>query len=180
MENDAEARFRSFFQEHYEAVLAYALRRIGSEAAEDLVAETFLIAWRRYDSIPEDPLPWLYTVARNLILNHRRGTVRRDVFLAALKDESSGERSDPGEELATRSEILAAFKGLSPRDRETLALVAWEGLSAQRAAKVLGCSVGAFWVRLHRARRRLSRELEGIGSRSATSIVLPDLETEQG
>ena len=179
MKNDAEARFRSFFQEHYEAVLAYTLRRIESEAAEDLVAETFLIAWRRYDSIPEDPLPWLYTVARNLILNHGRRMVRRDAFLSTLRDESTRERSDPAEDLATRSEILAAFRRLSSRDRETLALVAWEGLTAPRAAKVLGCSVGAFWVRLHRARRRLSSQLESPRPRSATSIVLPDLETEQ-
>lgn len=182
MENDPQARFRSFFEQHYEAVLAYVLRRIEVGATEDLVAETFLIAWRRFDSVPDDPLPWLYTVARNLISNHRRGAVRRDAFLVSLRGEPSRERADPAEELATRSEILTAFRRLSSRDRETLSLVAWEGLSAERAAKALGCSVGAFWVRLHRARRRLVRELEGNGPGAArdVTIVLPDMETEQG
>ena len=182
METDPQARFRGFFEQHYEAVLAYMLRRIEGAAAEDLAADTFLVAWRRFDSIPQDPLPWLYAVARNLISNHRRGASRRDAFLTRVKGEPRQVLDDPGDEIATRSEILAAFRKLSSRDRETLALVAWEGLSAERAARVVGCSVGAFWVRLHRARRRLARELEAVEPSAPTeiSIVLPDMEREQG
>lgn len=181
MENEGQARFRAFFEEYYDAVLAYALRRTGQESAEDLASETFLVAWRRFDSLPSDPLPWLFGVARNLIGNHRRGTGRRDAFLARLRDEPEPAPGDPSDEVTSRAEILMAFRRLSSRDRETLGLVAWEGLPADRAAKVLGCSVGAFWVRLHRARRRLAAELEALGSKTKhdISISLHDMETEQ-
>jgi RNA polymerase sigma-70 factor (ECF subfamily) len=179
VENDPQARFRAFFEEHYGAVLAYAYRRIGGGAAEDLAADTFLVAWRRFDTIPDDPLPWLFAVAKNLISNHRRGAIRRDAFLMKLKREPLPVLDDPGEQVGTRTQILAAFRRLSARDRETLALVAWEGLSAERAAKVVGCSVGAFWVRVHRARRRLAKELESRTARDA-SILIHDMETEQG
>jgi RNA polymerase sigma-70 factor, ECF subfamily len=179
VENDPHARFRAFFETHYEAVLAYMLRRVA--AAEDLTAEAFLVAWRRFGSVPDDPLPWLMTVARNLIWNHYRGTARREVPVSRLQGEATPIHSHPGEQIADRGEILDAFGHLSARDQETLALVAWEDLSAERAAKVAGCSVGASWVRLHRARRRLAREFHDVASKPSpdASIVLPEMETEQ-
>ncbi len=182
MKADQQARFRDVYESHYGSVLAYALRRIDPAAAEDIAAETFLISWRRFEALPEDPLPWLLTVARNLLANHRRGSVRRDVALSRLRSESTPVHRDVADQIAARAEVLDAFQRLSERDQEALALVAWEGLTSDRAAQVLGCSVGAFWVRLHRARRRLARELDGNtrvpGERPAR--VEPNVEVEPG
>lgn len=130
MQSDLRTRFRAFYEEHYEAVLAYALRRVEPAAAEDIVAETFLVAWRRFDTVPADPLPWLFVVARKLGANHRRGLTRRTVAVSRLGAEAPLAPDDPGEEIAARAEVLAAFGRLSSRDQETLALVAWEGLTA--------------------------------------------------
>lgn len=171
MQSD-RARFRTFYEQHYEAVLAYALRRVEPAAAEDIVAETFLVAWRRFGTLPPDPLPWLFAVARKLGANHRRGLARRKMAVSRLGAEAPPAGDDPGEQIAARAEVLAAFRRLSPRDQETLALVAWEGLTADRAARVIGCSVGAFWVRLHRARRRLDRELQGIPTKTSRDDVI--------
>ena len=183
MQGDPQARFRAFFEQHYEAVLRYVLRRIGAAAAEDVAAEVFLVSWRRFDEVPADPLPWLFGVARNVVANHRRGIMRREMFISRLKSEPTRSSRDPGDEVTSRGEILAAFRKLSRRDQETLSLVAWEGLSAPRAAKVLGCSVGAFWVRLHRARRRLADELD-VSRETAmaeeTVVINTAIEVERG
>jgi RNA polymerase sigma-70 factor (ECF subfamily) len=70
------SRFEGLFREHYPAVRAYVSRRAPYELAQDVIAETFLIAWRRFDDLPSDPLPWLYGVARRLLANQRRSAGR--------------------------------------------------------------------------------------------------------
>lgn len=156
---EARARFRRLFEEQYDAVLAYASRRTEPGHAEDAAAETFLTAWRRFDDLPDDPLPWLYGTARRVLSNQRRSAGRRDAVVERIRLHDAPAAPDHADEVADRSELLEAFRRLSERDREVLALVAWEDLSAERAASALGCSVSTFWVRLHRARRRLAKEL---------------------
>jgi RNA polymerase sigma-70 factor (ECF subfamily) len=133
-------------------VLGYALRRTDPEEARDVVAETFTIAWRRLDRIPEgyDALPWLLVTARNVVSNRRRA-----VRPSAVTGPVAVERDHAEDVVATLS-LVAAFNRLGERDRETLALVAWDGLDPRDAARVAGCSAATFSVRLHRARRRLS------------------------
>ena len=163
MDTDQRSRFRALYEANYGSVLAYALRRVDRAVAEDVVAETFLTAWRRIGDLPEDPLPWLLGVARRTLSNHRRGVGRQDAATGRLASLHRHHEQDPAEDVADRAEVVSAFRRLPQRDREILALIAWEGLSADRAAAALGCSVGSFWVRLHRARSRLDRELQRVG-----------------
>jgi RNA polymerase sigma-70 factor (ECF subfamily) len=154
-------RFRALFDAAYPAVRRYVLYRgVAGGWADDIVAETFLVAWRRLDDVPDDdPLPWLLAVARNVWLNQRRGERRRAALLRRLPlppyTPSPGE---PGDGPGTGG-VHEALGAIGAEDREILRLVAWDGLSATQAGEVLGCSPGAARVRLHRARRRLTAEM---------------------
>jgi RNA polymerase sigma-70 factor, ECF subfamily len=160
-------RFSVLYEGSYGAIHAYACRRVGSEAADEIAAETFLVAWRRFDALPAEPLPWLYGVARNVVLRHHNELSRRQQALAGLVRE----RNWPplGSEDGTPV-LREAWGRLSAADREVLALVAWEQLSVSHAARAVGCSAPVFSVRLHRARRRLERLLAAAESRSTAEL----------
>jgi len=148
----AEERFREVFA-HLGAVTAYARRR-GSRDADGIAAEAMSIAWRRLADVPrDDPLPWLYATARNLLLAEWRAESR-----AA---EAEAEPSVPAPELHELDPQLGrALRSLGPADREALLLVAWEDLAPAQAARALGLKPTAFRVRLLRARRRLRAALD--------------------
>jgi RNA polymerase sigma-70 factor, ECF subfamily len=161
-------RFERCFDEHYVRIFAFAARRVsGRESAEDVVADTFAIAWRRRDRIPEEALPWLYAIAANVIANQYRSSHRRHNLGERLAREASvaAPGTDPADSLGGRDELGAALARLDEAEREVLRLVAWEGLSTGDGARVVGCSPGAFRVRLHRARRKLAKELKTTGHR---------------
>jgi DNA-directed RNA polymerase specialized sigma24 family protein len=121
----------------------------------------------RWDGVPlEDPLPWLLGCARRVLANQRRGE-RRQGSLAERLARAPAAAPEPAGDGA----LAAAFAQLRPQDREVLTLVAWDGLDGVRAARALGCSRGAFAVRLHRARRRLAAALEAAESVSYTPLV---------
>jgi RNA polymerase sigma-70 factor (ECF subfamily) len=157
---DDRHRFEDLFRAHYSAVTRYALRRVGADAAAEIVSETFLTAWRRLDRVPEDALPWLYGIARRVIANEhrRRGRAARlvDRLAATAGPTASG---DHAEAITDRLRVHAALERLSDKDREALLLAEWEQLPAADAAVVLGCSTATFHVRLHRARRRIAQAL---------------------
>ena len=147
---DNEKRFRTIFR-HLGAVTAYARRR-GSNDADALAAEVMTIAWRRLAAVPtDDPLPWLYATARNLLLAEQR---RRDVP-GELPEPAATDR----EQATLEPELEAALRSLSPVDREALLLIAWEDLTPAQAAHALNMNPTAFRVRLLRARRRLRERL---------------------
>ena len=152
-----EARFTELFDSHREAVRAYLWRR-DPELADDVTAETFLVCWRRLDAVPREPLPWLLGVARNIRLNQRRGDGRRARLELRLRAEPAAP-DDPAATLGERDAVHAALRNLDERDREVLLLTAWERLSRDEIAEVLGCTRANVAVRLLRARRRLAREL---------------------
>jgi RNA polymerase sigma-70 factor, ECF subfamily len=162
-------RFSVLYEASYGAIHAYACRRAGSQAADEIAAETFLVAWRRFDALPAEPLPWLYGVARNVVLRHHADRGRQRQTRAALEGErrwsplGAGDGGDPG--------LWEAWEQLSAADREVLALVAWEQLSVADAARALGCSAPVFSVRLHRARRRLERRLAASGASSMLELA---------
>jgi RNA polymerase sigma-70 factor (ECF subfamily) len=153
------ARFDALFTEYQRPVLAYAMRRSATHAdAEDVVAETFTIAWRKFDAVPAvDPLPWLYAVARRVLANHRRGTGRRERLTALLRVEDVPTPLRAGEDRG--GPAFEALASLSAADQEVLRLVAWEGLGNQQIAAVLGIKANAVAIRLHRARARFADAL---------------------
>lgn len=161
MTDDERARFSALFDQHYAAVLGYAARRSDAHTAQEVAAETFLVAWRRLAHVPGHALPWLLVVARNTLSNHRRGEYRRAVVEteAAWIGRVGTRTSDPADAVGERLDVLSALHALAPADRDTLMLVAWDGLSTRDAAEVAGCSVPTFSVRLHRARARLTAAL---------------------
>jgi RNA polymerase sigma-70 factor, ECF subfamily len=163
VDESRRVRFDELYRRHAATVAAYALRRASREAAEDVVADTFLVAWRRLDQIPDDALPWLLGVARRTLANDRRSNRRRERLTERLRVELDGVRVVPVDQ-----RLLDALQRLSAGDREVLLLIAWEGLSAGEAADVLGCSAVACRIRLHRARKRLGSALE------STSTTTPE------
>ncbi|HEV2376679.1 MAG TPA: sigma factor-like helix-turn-helix DNA-binding protein, partial [Streptosporangiaceae bacterium] len=117
-----------------------------------------LIAWRRLSDVPDEPVPWLFAVARKVIAGQLRSHSRREALRARLEVTSAdgAGAGEIGEDVAERAAVLTAFGGLSQNDREVLMLIAWDGLSSKAAAGVLGVTRFAFGVRLQRARRRLA------------------------
>ncbi|MDQ2761081.1 MAG: sigma-70 family RNA polymerase sigma factor [Actinomycetota bacterium] len=151
-------RFEALFRAHHPAVRAYARRRVPAEAVDDIVSETFLVVWRRLGDMPDSPLPWLLTIARNVIGTKRRGKARRQrLWLRAQSVHVEG--YDPRELENTDGRAVAALALLKERDREALTLIAWDGLTPAQAAMVLGEPSDRFRQRLHRAGQRLRAEL---------------------
>jgi RNA polymerase sigma-70 factor (ECF subfamily) len=159
-------RFERCFRDHYAQILAFSMRRVSSrDVAEDVVADTFAVAWRRRDRIADPALPWLYAIAAHVIANQHRSTRRRHSLDLRLAHETGAVAagSDPAESLGRRDAFSTAFALLAEPEREALRLIAWDGLDTRDAAQVFGCSPGAFRVRLHRARRKLAKQLEAAG-----------------
>jgi RNA polymerase sigma-70 factor, ECF subfamily len=159
------ARMDALFTSHAADVYAFALRRTSPSAAQDTVSETFLVAWRRLDSVPETPKPWLLGVARRVLANQRRADGRLIALRTRLASPLSSPTNDDFAQLADAetqggNTVLAALAALTPAERDAITLIAWDGLSVDEAAKVLGCSRAAFYVRIHRARRRLAAALD--------------------
>ncbi|GGM18159.1 hypothetical protein GCM10010129_72980 [Streptomyces fumigatiscleroticus] len=160
---DAE-RFRDVYEECYPRVLGYATSLVGRQVGEDITSETFTVAWRRMRDIPDPALPWLLGVARNLVRELRRRDAHRYVLAAEEAQRIAGGTQthvgDIAAEVTDRHVALQALASLSEADREVLTLIAWHGLEAKEAARVLGCTSATLTVRLYRARRRLEKALE--------------------
>ena len=162
-ETERRDRLAAVYDECAPRVYAYAVRHCGPVDADDVLAETFAVAWRRLDVVPDPAIGWLIVTARNVIAGRRRAD-RRDVELArvfAEHTEVAGPGADPGvdELVVQRSVLLAALDTLSLREREALLLTAWDGLDHTDAAEVARCTPRAFRARLMRARARLTAAL---------------------
>ena len=162
-----DARFQRLYEQHFEAVRRYVWRR-GPLSADDVAAETFLVAWRRLDDVPANALPWLIAVARNTLLNERRRTRRQVAVTDRLAAEPQPATSGP--DAAASDLIDAALAALSDADREVLLLSVWEDLDRAAIAEALGCSKANVSVRLHRARRRFVDELERQGPAASPQL----------
>jgi RNA polymerase sigma-70 factor (ECF subfamily) len=175
--SDEKAQFEELFRQTRAPLLGYLTRRAPVDDAPDLLAEVYLVAWRRRSDLPrgDERRLWLFGVARRLVAEHHRLTcTRADAELRA------GETPvDPGCTDAARSAaVLRALDSLGELDRELVTLTTWEGLSPAEAARVVGITAGTARVRLHRARARLARHprlrelLEGEGGGAAEPTVL--------
>lgn len=160
MDSDQLRAVGALYERHSDAVMRYALRRSDRETAEEVTAQVFLVAWRRRSALPDDALPWLYGVARRALSEQRRGAARRKRLHERLR--SVAVEAPPALELRDRA-LEHAVMRLSDVDREALLLHYWEELEPAQVAVALGCSRATLAVRLHRARARLRRELEGDG-----------------
>ena len=161
-----EARFRLVFA-HLDAITAYARRR-GSLDSDALAAEVMTIAWRRLADVPEDdPRPWLYATARNLLYAEARraSTARR-------RQHELTETQPAPEVSAFDPQLATALGELSPLDREALLLTAWEELTPKEAARVLGIKPTAFRVRLLRARRRVEAKLAEAATAPESTLTM--------
>lgn len=153
------------------------MRRADPDTAHDVHSETWLVAWRRVDELPAEPLPWLLGVARRVLANARRTEDRR----SALEDRMAFDPSSPmavagaGASVGAAGEsesdglVLQALSGLSEADREALLLVAWDGLRPAEAAGVLELRPAAFTMRFSRARRRLASAVEALEAELAAN-----------
>jgi RNA polymerase sigma factor (sigma-70 family) len=164
-------RFAEVFDRHYADIHGYVARRLGRGLADDLAAETFLVAFdrrRRFDVAHASARPWLYGIASNLVARQRRAELRRYRALAraAAVDavEGHSERADVRVDAqALRARLAAALVEVEDRDRDVLLLVAWADLTCEEAARALGIPAGTARSRLHRARRRTRAALPDLG-----------------
>lgn len=176
---DAElvhSAFEALFDRHAVAVHRYLARRIGSTVADDLVAQTFLVAFERrggYDVARPDARPWLYGIATNLLHRHRRDEVRqfeawsRSGADPTVHPESLVERVVQRADAAAQSPWLAAaLAQLSAPDRDVLLLFAWGELPYAEIASALDIPVGTVRSRLNRARAVVRRSLPDSGELS--------------
>jgi RNA polymerase sigma-70 factor (ECF subfamily) len=157
-------RFRSLYSSTFNDIYAYAARALAPDRSEidDVVAEVYMVAWRRIDELPQSPHDrlWLFGVARNVVRNTRRSTNRRLLLIDRIHRQP---RLPIGSAEPSDVDVTDALRRLSPNEREAMQLVVWDGLSPAETAEVLNCSVNAVEVRLHRARRRLARRLRATG-----------------
>ncbi|MEU4829633.1 RNA polymerase sigma factor [Streptosporangium sp. NPDC023615] len=162
--------FAAVFHRHAPEIKRYVSRRLGADMAEDVVADTFLVAFRGregYDLSRPSARPWLYGIATNLIRRHKRVELQR---LRALErtgvdpvtvpfTERSDERLSAG---AVRRSLAAALAGLPAGHRDVLLVVAWGGLTYPEAAQALGIPVGTVRSRVSRARSKVREQLGGV------------------
>lgn len=172
-----QVRFEAVYAANHMSILGYALRRTAShDDAADILAETFLTAWRRLDELPsgDEARLWLYGVARRVLANFYRGERRRSALAERLRSELSYAYVPP--ELTGETARLAdALRRLPEQDRELLTLAAWEGLDYGQIAVVFACSRNAVRIRLHRARQKLAKELNSYPERLRATPLPPPL-----
>ncbi|QNE18929.1 sigma-70 family RNA polymerase sigma factor [Kribbella qitaiheensis] len=159
---DRETRFSALYQAAYADLVRFAQRRVQGHA-EDVVAEAFLVAWRRMDEVPEqlvDARAWLFGVARHAIMNTQRGAERRRALAVRLATAPSVSAGGDADLVAQQVDLAKAWDRLSAVHQEALALVVLDDLAAPQAAVVLGISPVAFRLRLSRARRALRMHLD--------------------
>ncbi|MGW0801395.1 RNA polymerase sigma factor [Nonomuraea sp. NPDC002799] len=160
--------FAALFDRYYSSIHGYAERRLSRPLADDIAAETFLIAFDRrdtYDLSRSDVRPWLYGIASNLISRHYRAEIRQYRALARTDAgefvEDHAERVvDSVAALATRGRLAAALAGLAAGDRDVLLLVAWAELTSDEVGRALGVPAGTVRSRLHRARTKIRAVLD--------------------
>jgi RNA polymerase sigma-70 factor (ECF subfamily) len=155
--NAAEQDFADYVRHVAPDLLAYFARRAWpTEDAADCVAEALVVLWRRRSELPSDrdaARAWAFGIARGVLQNYRRAGARRLALADAVRSAVQARHVSNGGEL--RTELVRALASLKEADRELVLLVAWEGLSIDAAASVLGIKAPAARARYSRARAKL-------------------------
>ena len=164
---DRTARFERLYATVFPEIAGYVRRRCGGADADDVLAQVFIVAWRRLDHIPSPPQDrlWMFGVARKTVADAERSARRQRRLGIRLANEAliggETEASPVGVASAdpAADRVLAALATLRPADREALRLVLWDALSHTEAAVILGCSANAFEIRYRRARAAVREQL---------------------
>jgi RNA polymerase sigma-70 factor (ECF subfamily) len=157
-EAEREIRFQRLAHEVGAPVRRYVVRRAPAAMVDDVLADAFLVLWRRLDDVPtDDPVPWAIGVARGCLANAQRSARRQ---LSLIERIGRMDAPGPAPDRDEYPELLAALDTLPAVDREVVLLWAWEELAPREIAVVTGLTANAVSIRLHRAKRRLAAELE--------------------
>ncbi len=154
-----EERFEALARVVIEPVRRFLARRTDADTADDVLSDTLLVLWRRFDDVPENALPWVYGVARGCLHNAERSRRRQERVAAKV----AGQPVEP-HPTGTDPRLAEALDRLPERDRELIRLWAWEQLTPAEIALVLDLTANAVSIRLHRARGKLLDELRKTGS----------------
>ncbi|MBA3373248.1 MAG: sigma-70 family RNA polymerase sigma factor [Euzebyaceae bacterium] len=178
---DREHIFRSLYEAVYADLLRFVQRRAAPDLADDVVADAFLVVWRRLDELPrehEDARAWVFGITRNMLLNERRGGQRRRALGVRLADATTQRGVEAEADLVVSAvDLRKAWALLSEIHQEVLGLAVFEGLRAPQAAAVLGISPVAFRLRLSRARRALRLRFDHLPQPSGTSAAVTERTT---
>lgn len=160
-------QFTVVFRRHAPYIQRYVTRRLGRDEADDIVAETFLAAFRQrdsYDLTRADARPWLYGIATNIIGRHRLAETRQYRAVARtgadpVTESFTDQVDDRVSASAASRQLAVGLARLSAELRDTLLLVTWGDLSYEEAATALGVPIGTVRSRVSRARGKLRRAL---------------------
>ncbi len=172
---DRQGTFQSLYQSVYSDLIRFVQRRTHPDQAEDVVADAFLVVWRRLNELPEDhedARAWIFGITRNILLNSHRSEQRRYSLGVRLADATAVSDGSGADLVATRVDLGRAWLLLSEVHQETLGLAVLDELKAPQAAAVLGISPVAFRLRLSRARRALQLHLDHLPQASPRSVEL--------
>ena len=154
---DKDEEFTRLVNTHSTTILRFTSRRLSDPSScDDVVAETFLIVWRRWDDLPppDKELAWLYSIAFHVLSNHRRSRDRRDRLLTRMAMERDATEGVDAAGLNTER-VLVTLRQLRTHERELLEFVYWERLTYRDIALILGISENAVGIRINRAKRNL-------------------------
>lgn len=178
-----EEKLEGLWDEHLTALVLYAMRRCACrQDAMDVVAEVYLVAWRKIDKVPAGPEArlWLFTVARMVLANQRRGEVRRTRLAQRLLAEVQVYVPASTEVPYGAALLQSALSELTETSRDLMVLVTQDGLTTAEAARVLGIPASTARVRLHRARSQIRRFIESSNHYEVPQdrVEVPDGPTE--
>ena len=166
-QRSADLCFDALYRRHHQEILAYCLRRLPADDAEDAAAEVFAVAWRRLDRVPDGDraIAWLYATAHRVLANQWRSGRRRRRLAKRLLGLGTTSPETPEAQVVRLYEhemLLAALDRLRWSDKEILRLATWEKLPHATIGEVLGIRDVAVGQRIFRARKRLAGELRRV------------------
>ena len=159
-----DTRFEQMYTTHRDAIWSYAVRRVTRDEVDDAVAEVFTVAWRKIGQCPEpeEQLPWLYAIGRNIVRNTHRASNRRNRLWSKVSSMPPSDEAGSDVQVVRNfedTELLTAVSRLKPIDQELLRLRTWEELPIKDIAVVVGLSAKSVESRLVRIRKNLARLL---------------------
>jgi RNA polymerase sigma-70 factor, ECF subfamily len=171
---DPRETFEALYRSTRTDLLRYLVRRCqDADEAADLLAETYLTAWRKLESIPDGEAArlWLFGVARHLLLRSARAHRVAEALVERLAGELNAAQATVAAGERGQDALRLALRALSEQDREIITLTAWEGLAPREIARVIGGNANVVRIRLHRARARLRKELGLAGDGMPRSVA---------